>query len=165
MIAIKFSIIIISIQNDMSFVNKHEAKDLVKLAASLKGERKNIVVLTPYNAQVEHIKALLRKAKIENILVTTVDSYQGLEANIVLLSLVRSNPAGQIGFLRQPNRVCVALSRARWALYMMGNMSTLEHGNPQLWGAIHSKLHAANAIGDAFPLATEPEQMLEQIST
>ncbi|EDW58590.1 NFX1-type zinc finger-containing protein 1 [Drosophila virilis] len=151
--------------NNMSFVNKHEAKELVKLAVSLKKERKNIVVLTPYNAQVEHIKALLRKAKIENILVTTVDSYQGLEANIVLLSLVRSNPAGQIGFLRQPNRVCVALSRARWALYMMGSMSTLEHGNPQLWGAIHSKLIAANAIGDAFPVATEHEEMMQQITT
>ncbi|XP_064550853.1 NFX1-type zinc finger-containing protein 1 [Drosophila montana] len=152
--------------NDMSFVNKHEAKELVKLAASLEREHTNIVVLTPYNAQVVQIKALLSKAKIQNILVTTVDSYQGLEANIVLLSLVRSNRAGQIGFLRQPNRVCVALSRARWALYMIGNMSTLEHGNPELWGAIHSKLQAANAIGDAFPMvAGLSEEMMEQIAT
>lgn len=110
----------------------------------------NIAVLTPYAAQVECIKKTVQNIKKNNIRVSTVDSFQGLEADIVLLSLVRSNPSGQIGFLRQPNRVCVALSRARWALYMVGNMETLQRGNKQLWGAINAKLQAQNAIGNEF---------------
>lgn len=115
-----------------------------------KYKEQNIVVLTPYAAQVECIKKTVQNIKKNNIRVSTVDSFQGLEADIVLLSLVRSNPSGQIGFLRQPNRVCVALSRARWALYMVGNMETLQRGNKQLWGAINAKLQAQNAIGNEF---------------
>ncbi|KAM8707092.1 hypothetical protein ACLKA7_011230 [Drosophila subpalustris] len=137
---------------DMSFVNMYEAKALVELALKLKYKMSDIVILTPYNAQVNCIKSLLTKKQREEFLVATVDSYQGLESNIVLLSLVRSNTTGKIGFLRLPNRVCVALSRARWGLYMIGNMETLQRGNPELWGAIHSKLQAENAVGDEFPL-------------
>ncbi|XP_034117754.2 NFX1-type zinc finger-containing protein 1 [Drosophila albomicans] len=143
---------------DMSFVNKHEALKLVELLRALRKYYmlgSHIVILSPYNAQVEYIKLLLPKKEKNNTLVATVDSYQGLEANIVLLSLVRSNAAGQIGFLRLPNRVCVALSRARWGLYMIGNMETLQRGNHELWGAINSKLEAANAIGEEFPLTEE----------
>jgi len=136
----------------MSIINRHEARQLVKLALLLKYKMSDIVILTPYIAQVNYIKSLMSIEQREKLLVATVDSYQGLEANIVLLSLVRSNPNGNIGFLRLPNRVCVALSRARWGLYMIGNMETLLCGNPELWGAINGKLQAENAIGDAFPL-------------
>ncbi|XP_030080781.1 NFX1-type zinc finger-containing protein 1 isoform X2 [Drosophila hydei] len=140
---------------DMSFINKHEAEELMNLLKHLRYDPSKVVILSPYNAQIEYIKSLLNRKKLYKYLVTSVDSYQGLEANIILLSLVRSNPAGQIGFLRLPNRVCVALSRARLALYMIGNMDTLQHGNPKLWGAINAKLRAANAIGPAFPYSTE----------
>ncbi|XP_034488930.1 NFX1-type zinc finger-containing protein 1-like [Drosophila innubila] len=139
-------------QTNMSIINSHEARQLVKLALSLKYKMSDIVILTPYIAQVNYIKSLMSTKQREKLLVATVDSYQGLEANIVLLSLVRSNTKGSIGFLRLPNRVCVALSRARWGLYMIGNMETLLCGNPELWGAINGKLQAENAIGDAFPL-------------
>lgn len=136
-------------QTDLSFVNEYEVKVLRKILEKLsKYKEDKIVVLTPYAAQVECIKKTV--TKLRKIRVSTVDSFQGLEADIVLLSLVRSNPSGQIGFLRQPNRVCVALSRARWALYMIGNMETLQRGNKQLWGAINDKLVAQNAIGKEF---------------
>lgn len=139
------------LQTDMSFVNPYEAKTLLNLLNKLNKYRdNNIVVLSPYNAQVESIREGLGKKLRKYVQVATVDSFQGQEADIVLLSLVRSNPSGQIGFLRQPNRVCVALSRARWALYMIGNMETLQHGNKELWGAINTKLQAQCAIGNKF---------------
>lgn len=139
------------LQTDMSFVNPYEAETLLNLLNKLnKYKDNNIVVLSPYNAQVEFIREALGKKLRKHVQVATVDSFQGQEADIVLLSLVRSNPSGQIGFLRQPNRVCVALSRARWALYMIGNMETLQRGNKELWGAINTKLQAQNAIGNKF---------------
>lgn len=131
----------------MSFVNQYEVQTVKSIIKKLKKYKDyNIVILTPYAAQVECLKKIVQN----NILVSTVDSFQGLEADIVLLSLVRSNPSGQIGFLRQPNRVCVALSRARLALYMIGNMDTLQRGNKPLWGAINAKLQEQNAIGNEF---------------
>lgn len=84
----------------------------------------------------------------------SVDSFQGLEANIVLLSLVRSNISGRIGFLRQANRVCVALSRARWALYIVGNVTILKDTFPKIWNPIVKRLKENNAIGEAFPTIT-----------
>jgi len=69
-------------------------------------------------------KELLKKANIfKNIQVNTVDSYQGQENDIVILSTVRSD--GKIGFLRNANRVNVSLTRARNSLIIIGNMRTL----------------------------------------
>lgn len=53
--------------------------------------------------------------------VTSIDNYQGEENDIIILSLVRSNKEGKVGFLRTDNRVCVALSRAKIGLYAFGN--------------------------------------------
>ncbi|XP_017046922.1 NFX1-type zinc finger-containing protein 1 [Drosophila ficusphila] len=144
--------------SDMSFENPYEAARLSELFAFLIQKAKykfdDIVILTPYNAQIECIKkALPRKYRL-NAKVSSVDSFQGLEANIVLLSLVRSNTSGQIGFLRQPNRVCVALSRARWALYIIGNLEMLQHSYSKLWSPIAKRLTDSAAIGEAFPTIT-----------
>lgn len=59
------------------------------------------------------------------IKVSTFDSYQGEESQIVLLSLVRSNNEHSIGFLRQEHRISVLLSRAKDGLYIVGNMTLL----------------------------------------
>ncbi|KAF2200225.1 P-loop containing nucleoside triphosphate hydrolase protein [Delitschia confertaspora ATCC 74209] len=83
-----------------------------------------ITVLTFYNGQRKVIVKGLRShpnLRGFSFNVTTVDSYQGEENDIVLLSLVRSNPKYQIGFLNVDNRVCVALSRARRGFYVFGN--------------------------------------------
>ena len=53
--------------------------------------------------------------------VTAVDNYQGEENDVIILSLVRNNVEGSVGFLRTNNRVCVALSRARNGFYAFGN--------------------------------------------
>lgn len=65
----------------------------------------------------------------ECVRVSTVDNYQGEEALIVLVSLVRSNPEGSIGFLKQPQRVNVLLSRARLAMILVGNAECLSRGS------------------------------------
>jgi helicase required for RNAi-mediated heterochromatin assembly 1 len=103
---------------------------------------KDITVLTFYNGQRKRILASLRqKVSLtgQHFNVVTVDSYQGEENRVVLLSLVRSNDKGQVGFLDVDNRVCVALSRAQCGLYLFGNASLLfgygqdRKGNPQTW--------------------------------
>ena len=88
----------------------------------------NITVLTFYNGQRKLILSKLRQHhNLQGAFfkVVTVDSYQGEENEIVLLSLVRSNSKGNIGFLSVANRVCVALSRAQRGFYIFGNAAML----------------------------------------
>ena len=97
----------------------------------------SITVLVFYNAQRKHILRELRKNNrlASNYLrVYTVDSYQGEENDIILLSLVRSRTEKNksIGFCGVPNRVCVALSRARLGFYLFGRGNQLYDASP-LW--------------------------------
>lgn len=75
-----------------------------------------------------------------------VDKYQGEENDIILLSLVRSNEEGKIGFLKTENRVCVALSRAKKGLYIVGNMNNLSE-NSSMWKEIKRILEERKSIG------------------
>lgn len=95
----------------------------------------HITVLTFYNGQRKKILKLLksnRHLQGRHLKVCTVDSYQGEENEIVVLSLVRSSEQNGIGFLKVENRVCVALSRARRGFYMFGNAEHLASESP-LW--------------------------------
>lgn len=74
-----------------------------------------------------------------------VDKYQGEENCIVILSLVRSNENGNIGFLSIENRVCVALSRAKNGFFMIGNMECL--AQTRLWQKLETILKKNDAIG------------------
>ena len=76
--------------------------------------------------------------KIKNVRTCVVDEYQGEENQIIILSLVRSNGKGNIGFLKVENRICVALSRARIGFYLIGNMTILARGCA-LWRKIREK--------------------------
>lgn len=78
--------------------------------------------------------------------ITPVDNFQGEENKIILLSLVRSNKENRIGFLGTENRVCVALSRARDGLYIVGNMDNLT-ASSTIWPKVHDQLQEINAIG------------------
>lgn len=71
-----------------------------------------------------------------------------------MLSLVRSNEQGKIGFLQTHNRVCVALSRARKGLYVIGNMDQMA-GASSLWNGIIKQLRANNQLVEALPLACQ----------
>jgi superfamily I DNA and/or RNA helicase len=76
-----------------------------------------------------------------------VDKYQGEENEIILLSLVRSNSRAKIGFLEIENRVCVALSRAKKGLYIVGNMDNLCGSGSRLWQSIKRTLEENDEIG------------------
>lgn len=78
--------------------------------------------------------------------ITVVDNYQGEESDIILLSLVRSNEKGNVGFLKTENRICVALSRAKLGLYIMGNMENL-YNSGKLWKQIKETLINQDSYG------------------
>ena len=94
------------------------------------------------------------------IRVATIDNYQGEEAKIVLVSLVRSNAMGQIGFLKEPERVNVMLSRARECEIIFGNRATLESAKGTLqplkggllWKTIFSHLEASGHVFEGLPV-------------
>ncbi|KAM0718692.1 hypothetical protein Q7P37_005763 [Cladosporium fusiforme] len=113
--------------DQMSCVNTDEADMIAGFVEYLvyNGvETDDITILTFYNGQRKRILGTLRKlVTLDNrrFNVVTVDSYQGEENKVVILSLVRSNDKNQIGFLGVDNRVCVALSRAQCGFYLFGN--------------------------------------------
>lgn len=74
------------------------------------------------------------------------DNYQGEENDVILLSLVRSNKEKNIGFLKTQNRICVALSRARCGLFVIGNISLLAEVD-EMWKQIFQSLSETNHIG------------------
>ena len=82
-----------------------------------------IAVITPYRGQVRLLREMLREFPALEI--DSVDGFQGREKEAVVISLVRSNPAGEIGFLADTRRTNVALTRARRALVVIGDSATL----------------------------------------
>lgn len=82
----------------------------------------NLAVISPYKAQVEQLRDRLDVPSVE---IDTVDGFQGREKEVVLISLVRSNDSGAIGFLSDWRRLNVALTRARRKLLVLGDASTL----------------------------------------
>ena len=113
-----------------------------------------ITILTFYNGQRKLILKLLKQQEFlagEYLSVNTVDSYQGEENAIVLLSLVRSSDHGKIGFLEVANRVCVALSRARLGFYIFGNATQLSKDH--LWDQVLTIMaNDPNRVGRRFPI-------------
>ena len=111
-------------------------------------------VISPYRAQVQYLRALLRRDDFlrplrSRVTVNTVDAFQGQERDVVIVSLVRANADGQIGFLSDLRRTNVAITRARCKLLILGSVSTLcRH-------AFYRRLHraceeAAGEVGAAF---------------
>ena len=119
-------------------------------------DAKETTVLTFYGGQR---KTILRGLKSHHnfqgnyiFKVVTVDSYQGEENEVVLLSLVRNNHSGEIGFLNIDNRVCVALFRARRGFYIFGNSGLLSHASP-LWRKVLEVMRSdPSRIGQALPI-------------
>lgn len=122
-------------------VNKAEAElTLLSLQAYFEligkerilSERLDVGIISPYRAQVQYLRQLIRKKEWikpfrMRISVNTVDGFQGQERDIIVISLVRSNEEGQIGFLRDLRRMNVAITRARMKVIILGNRNTLTH--------------------------------------
>ena len=108
-------------------------------------ERIDVGIISPYRAQVQLLRRLLMKREFfkpfrRAISINTVDGFQGQERDIIVISLVRSNDEGQIGFLRDLRRMNVAITRARMKLIILGDRPTMTR-HPfyrQLWKYIES---------------------------
>ena len=93
-------------------------------------DRIDVGIISPYRAQVQYLKRLIKKRAFFKpfrhlISVNTVDGFQGQERDVILISLVRANDMGQIGFLRDLRRMNVAITRARMKLFILGDAPTM----------------------------------------
>lgn len=128
-----------SVFDNIGKINKKEAVHSLEILKAYIGKitRERILdenidfgIISPYKAQVYYLRRLLRqdaffKPYRKLITVNTVDGFQGQERDVILISLVRSNEDGNIGFLRDLRRMNVAITRARMKLIITGDASTL----------------------------------------
>ncbi|RXW16619.1 hypothetical protein EST38_g9234 [Candolleomyces aberdarensis] len=140
----------------------------------------NLVVLTPYLGQLHRLRDALKKdsdpllndldsyelvkagllspaTARENkkpIRLSTIDNYQGEESDIVIISLTRSNPGNDIGFMYSPERLNVLLSRARNGLIMIGNSSTFKNSRKgkEIWTKLFNMLTEGKHIYEGLPV-------------
>lgn len=133
-----------------SYLNRTEASYVEKIVTHLLKmgvDSSQIGVITPYDGQKKYVQEHMRRSGAmaasvyENIEVNSVDAFQGREKEIMLVSCVRSSESQGIGFLSDPRRLNVALTRARVGLVLLGNPRVLSK-NP-LWAALllHFKEH------------------------
>ena len=126
----------------------HTLRDYIEMVSpqKIESERVDFGIITPYRGQARLIRRLLkmqhyfRKLK-RHITVGTVDGFQGQERDVIVISLVRDNAEGSIGFLRDLRRMNVAMTRARMKLIIVGNADTL--GRHRFYRALieHVKEH------------------------
>mmetsp|Transcript_35853 Transcript_35853/g.107016 ORF Transcript_35853/g.107016 Transcript_35853/m.107016 type:complete len:399 (+) Transcript_35853:1539-2735(+) len=121
-----------------------------------------VAVISPYSKQVDRIRAGLQSLGVSagsrgaasaaagKVRVGTVDSFQGQETDVVIFSGVRSNPEGQVGFLRDPRRLCVAITRARRGLVLVGDDRSLR--TSRHWAALIESCRRRGCCLDADDL-------------
>ncbi len=123
-----------------SYLNRTEASQIEKIVCSfLKNGVKaaQLGIITPYKGQMAYITHLLNKSalvpveKAKEIEVVSVDGFQGREKDYIFISSVRSNDGLGIGFLTDPRRLNVTLTRAKYGLIICGNAKVLSRDN--LW--------------------------------
>ena len=93
---------------------------------------------------------LQRKAMNELLRIATVDNFQGEEAKVIVVSLVRSNNERKVGFLKTTNRINVLLSRAQHGMYLIGNSTT--YSNIPMWSKVLGMLRLDDSVGEALGL-------------
>lgn len=133
--------------------NEGEAALVVKavralLAAGLKP--RDIGVIAPYAAQVALLSQALFADVEEGLEVDTVDGFQGREKQAILVSCVRSNANGEVGFVSDPRRMNVAITRAKRKLYVIGDSATLS--SDPLWAGFFEHAIARGAYRSCFEL-------------
>ncbi|MCG3203581.1 MAG: ATP-dependent RecD-like DNA helicase [Elusimicrobia bacterium] len=105
--------------------NEGEAQLALKILDELKAsgiEPHDIALITPYVAQVKKLKLMLPDRSVE---IGSIDSFQGREKEVVIVSLVRSNEKGEVGFLSDTRRMNVGMTRARRLLIVIGDSGTI----------------------------------------
>ena len=121
-----------------------ERDELALEALTLEGEKEDD---TEDGKSQRASKSAAPPSAKDRVRMATIDNFQGEESTIIVISLVRSSPHGNIGFLKMANRVNVLLSRAKHGMYLIGNPDTLRarhEGN--IWPAVLDCLMARNQV-------------------
>jgi hypothetical protein len=142
-----------------SLINPREARltaDLVKLIHP----SVSVGVITPYKNQVGLIRRLLGGSVSGNVEIDSVDAFQGREKDIVVFDCVRSGGDGKysVGFLSDARRLNVAITRAKRALWIVGNAQFLHKNGGPVWAALVEYCQSLNRIVDG----AEMERMIEE---
>jgi len=148
-----------SIEENTSCSNQLEADEVVRIVQQLVEDAifqsdnpLTIGIVTPYKAQVKLIQQQLKVAATKNkiideiVEVKSVDGYQGRERDVVIVSTVRSNRKGKIGFLSDWRRLNVAWTRAKHGLIMVGDYETLEESRNPYWSALVKYFQATQSM-------------------
>jgi len=117
--------------------NRMEVGEVMKVIEVLRemlGQKPSVGVITFYAKQKQLLSLEMQTKKLDNIVVNTVDGFQGSERDVIIISCVRGG-AGGIGFLQDRQRLNVALTRAKYNLVVIGNLATLENSN-KMWGEL-----------------------------
>jgi len=113
------------------------AAQVVRLLDERAPREMSMAVIAMYAEQVERLRQALGRRRFKRpVKIDTVDSFEGREEDIVVISLVRSNERGRIGFLRVPNRLNVAISRAKHLVACIGDSATLRAGEESMYGEL-----------------------------
>ncbi|XP_034236457.1 NFX1-type zinc finger-containing protein 1-like isoform X3 [Thrips palmi] len=139
------------VQDGSGFYNPWEAKMVAMLCHYLLVQghpAEEITILAAYRKQIACISKEIEEIRGTRfgIRVCTIDGFQGEENTIIILSLVRSNPEGKIGFLREDNRTCVALSRAKNGFFLVGDLKCLTESGSAVWN------HVLKTVNTGGPL-------------
>ncbi|XP_074588111.1 uncharacterized protein LOC141844021 [Curcuma longa] len=149
-------------KNDMEVVVILQILRSLHTATMRSKNRISVGIICPYSAQVvaveKQVRNKLPSSSNMSVKVSTVDGFQGSEEDVIILSTVRSNADGSIGFVSNPNRTNVALTRARYCLWILGNEPTLSISR-SIWANI---VQDAKVRGCIFN-ATEDESIAKAI--
>lgn len=137
------------VEESMSVSNPEELNSIVKLVEQQSLDPKNTALITPYSGQLQLAKSMFA-GHIPFERISTIDSFQGQEADTVILSLVRSNGNQQIGFLSDYRRMNVALTRAKHQLYIIGDSSTI--GSDPFYSGLVEFIEANEGYRSVFEL-------------
>ena len=107
------------------------------------------------------LRSQFKDKGISSVRVTPIDSYQGEENDIILLSLVRSK---RPGFVKDENRICVALSRAKQGLYCIGNFGLFNRSS-KLWADISKDVHSRHLLSNSLPLQCVKHGKITNVSS
>ncbi|QDV23811.1 AAA domain-containing protein [Aureliella helgolandensis] len=139
-------------RDGQSKLNRKEARWIVEQVEDLLDDgvaAEQIAVIAPYAAQVRYLR---NRLQIPDLEIDTVDGFQGREKEAVLITFVRSNPEGEIGFLADTRRTNVALTRARRSLRVIGDSATLTrdpfYRQMLDYFELHDAYHSVWELGD-----------------
>jgi hypothetical protein len=134
------------------------AAQVVRLLDERAPRELSMAVIAMYAEQVERLRQALGRRKFKRtVKIDTVDSFEGREEDIVVISLVRSNERGRIGFLRVPNRLNVAISRAKRLVACIGDSATLRSGDESMYGALVEASRSTGGWLSALELVSQPK--------